>query len=76
MNKLIGFIFQPEMNAFLVTLAATGEQLIIEVEDFDSFIVEQGFAARGAYLGGSYVNCEVIEELGFTLPHQAEAMLA
>ncbi|MFN4174038.1 MAG: hypothetical protein ACK4HV_02910 [Parachlamydiaceae bacterium] len=64
-NLLIGFVFQPAINSYAITLAATGEMRIVDAEDIECFLIEQGFISSSASMGGSYVPAEILDELGF-----------
>lgn len=58
----------------LVTLQATGQRLAIAKQDWSSFVVEQGFVASDATMGGTYIESELLVELGFDL--SAEGVMA
>jgi hypothetical protein len=74
-KQSIGFYYKRSVNPFsigfyVVTLVSTGEQLPVMGEDFDAFIVENGYASATASMGGCDVPEEILAELGFTLPQE------
>lgn len=57
----------------LVTLQATGQRLAIAKQDWLAFVVEQGFVASDATMGGTYIESELLVELGFDLSAEGVA---
>jgi L-cysteine desulfidase len=74
MNKMfIGFRFKRPVSRvglgfYIVSLVSTGEQRAVMGDDFEAFIVKNGYASSNAVMGGCNVPSEILEELGFALP--------